>query len=38
MANYLSKDIAVILHNKLDKLFKRDPKRKLVIQEAINEF
>ena len=34
MANSLPQDIAVILHNKLDRLSKRDPKRKLVIQEA----
>lgn len=34
MANSLPQDIVVILHNKLDRLSKRDPKRKLVIQET----
>ena len=34
MTKCLPNDIIVILHNKLAKLSKRDPKRKLVMQEA----
>lgn len=34
MTKCLPNDITVILHNKLEKLSKRDPKRKLVMKEA----